>query len=1392
MQYEELNLHEHTLKRPDTYVGSVHAQVCDEYIVENNTFVKQTVEYVPAVFRLFIEAVSNAVDNIYRSNQYDVPCKSIRVTISPSDGWIRVWNDGLTIPIRKHEKTGVWIPEMLFGRLLTSSNYNDEEKRETSGRNGLGISLTNIFSSEFSIELVDSGKKYVQEWKRNMRERSDPKITSVKKKGYTCVAWKVDFTYFGLTGYSDTFVSLLYKYVYDTSMIASKYNVSVYLNDEKCPIKHFKDYSKMYVQGEEKEKEWLYFVDENSQCVCMASDNGYEEISFVNGIRTKNGGAHVNSWTDVLLKAIVQKVQSKHKQLKLTVRDIKPYFRFIVECTLPNPTFSTQSKDELVSPGLSIKTDTSRIDKVLQWGFMEHMRDLIDAKDKSLLKKSESKRMKRIDGFDPANKAGGKDANKCTLILCEGMSAKTYAVMGIEQGTLCNGQHLKGRDWYGIMPLRGVVMNVRNATTSSILANKEIVNVIQALGVQYDMDYSVDANYRRLRYGRIMILTDADCFPENTPLLTRDVDGTIRVQTIAEVYESEDTYQVWSEHGWTTIREIQCKPSTKDVYTILTREGVFQCTSDHRCLLVNGEERRAIDLKVGDVLLTTENLPSPSLDTHTTMKADMAWMWGVMMIVGTRRREKYLFLLPEHLSEKFVQTFESVFGEPLLVKTKESEHSPLVLLTTECIHPELEEMFGYTKRVPSRILNGSVETLEMFYRGCMDVQRDSRFYFQHELGAQGFVYVLQRLGKRVNVSFHKYNPNVLVVEIQRVYTSDGPAGEIVEIRIRSNQEGMVKVYDVETESHSLQVGVGTSVVHNCDGIHIQALILNVFHHLFPTLFHRKGFLTCMSTPIMKIQYKNDIHRFYDMTSANRFIEKHAKKPLQIKYYKGLGTSSDKDVKETFGQRVIQYTVDEKTTDSMVLAFDKHHANTRKHWLTEYRDKEVDLRQEGEEYRMDISEFVNVELIKFSRSDCIRSIPHLMDGFKESQRKILYACIKKNLTSQPMKVAQLAGYVAENTNYHHGEGCLFDTITKMAQDFIGSNNLPLLLKDGQFGTRMQPNGSDAANARYIFTKLQPYTRSIFHPADDAILTYLNDDGDTIEPEYYAPIIPTILVNGAHGIATGWSTSIPSFHPRHLMEWIRCFLDGKDIFPELIPYYHGFQGRIRVESTTKFITEGCYERQKGKLFITELPIGVWIDKYKEYLEELLENRKIKSLKNYSKPDKVYFEITEFPDQPLKETTLKLSSTLNLSNMVLFDEQQRIRRYTKVEEILESFCQERLRFYQTRKTHQLNVLKRDLTLVNNKILFLSLVMTDKIHIFRETDERIVAQCQSHHILKVDDSYDYLLTLPLKTFSREKWTAFETKKEELEKQLHELEKSTPKKMWKRDLDVLESKLPY
>jgi DNA topoisomerase-2 len=304
-----------------------------------------------------------------------------------------------------------------------------------------------------------------------------------------------------------------------------------------------------------------------------------------------------------------------------------------------------------------------------------------------------------------------------------------------------------------------------------------------------------------------------------------------------------------------------------------------------------------------------------------------------------------------------------------------------------------------------------------------------------------------------------------------------------------------------------------------------------------------------------------------------------------------------------------------------LAFNKKKANDRKDYLLAYDSSKIlDGKKE-----VPYADFIHKDLIHFSYYDLIRSIPNVMDGLKVSQRKILYAGFKRNLVKE-IHVAQFAGYVSEHTGYHHGEASLNAAIVGLAQDFVGSNNLNLFMPNGQFGIRLA-GGDDHASPRYIHTELNPLCEYLFPKSDFGVLDYEDDDGTPVEPKWYAPVIPMILVNGANGIGTGFSTTIPCYNPKEVLKYVRDRLVGiEDEKWDPLPSFRGFRGEVKKSGSNAYEFEGIWSMKDDgkKLIVSELPIGVWTSKYKEHLEKLVDLKVVKSYQDTSTDVSVNFEI------------------------------------------------------------------------------------------------------------------------------------------------------------------------
>lgn len=571
-----------------------------------------------------------------------------------------------------------------------------------------------------------------------------------------------------------------------------------------------------------------------------------------------------------------------------------------------------------------------------------------------------------------------------------------------------------------------------------------------------------------------------------------------------------------------------------------------------------------------------------------------------------------------------------------------------------------------------------------------------------------------------------------------------------------------------------------------DGSHIRGLLINMFHELWHQLIEIPGFITYMATPIVKASKGSKTLSFYSQYEYDEWKKTNAN--WRVKYYKGLGTSTRDEAKEYFkSMNVVKYIYSEHSDPSIELAFNKSMSDNRKDWLKTYSRSDI----VGSEKELLYENFVNKDLIHFSNYNLERSIPNVMDGLKTSQRKILYSALKRNLKSE-IRVAQFAGYVSEHSGYHHGEASLNDAIIGMAQDYVGSNNLAWLVPQGQFGTRLQ-GGNDAASPRYIHTYLQPYISSLV-PADDLeCLKYRDDDGLPVEPEWYAPILPMLLVNGARGIGTGYSTYIPQCNPHNLLvglqRWLKKEVKLTDI--NLDPWYRGFTGTIE-KSGADYTVKGRWTIEKDTMSITELPVETWTSDYKEWLDKQLTEGIIKDYSDTSTDTHISIKVklTGNADHT-KILEKSLTSKIKLTNMHAFDSDCVINKYESLHDILDEFAVIRLDLYKKRRAHCLAQMRARLPFHENVVRFIEQQsMDDPLpDLRRKTREECDGLLEKQKFTKISDSYDYLMDLPFKSITVTNARKHQADLEALRTKISDLEKKTAEGLWLDDLETFSSK---
>lgn len=616
-------------------------------------------------------------------------------------------------------------------------------------------------------------------------------------------------------------------------------------------------------------------------------------------------------------------------------------------------------------------------------------------------------------------------------------------------------------------------------------------------------------------------------------------------------------------------------------------------------------------------------------------------------------------------------------------------------------------------------------------------------------------------------------------------------------------------YNDEEDYNTLRYGrIVILTDQDTDGSHIKGLLINFFHYLWPSLIKRKGFITSLSTPIVKAFKGKKEKIFYNLTEYEKWGSKEHK-GWKIKYYKGLGTSTSKEAKEYFvdlEDKLINYFCQEAiegsnkklniNDDTITLAFDKKRSDDRKIWLMNY-DKENILKYEQRE--ITYPEFINSDLIHFSNDDTSRSIPSLLDGLKPSQRKILYGAYLRKLDKEEVKVAQLAGFVSDKAAYHHGEASLMGAIIGMAQDFVGSNNINILKPNGQFGTILL-QGKDSASPRYIWTQLEDLTPLIFRKSDNPILKQQDDDGLPIEPETYAPIIPMVLINGCEGIGTGFSTKIPPYNPLDVINNLYRLLDGKKV-KTLKPFWQGFRGNVKKIDKNHFELCGVYNKSMDNVIITSLPVGVSTFKYKEFLEKKLEvegNKKDRKTVNFvsyadNNTDKrVHFELKFNKGKLSKitnfEKTFNLVKKYSTTNMHLYSVNGSIKKYKDIKEIINEYYDERLQLYQARRLYQLNVLKNELDMICYKVKFILMIINKELKVNNKKKVIIEGKLEKHKFprLGINKDFQYLLGMPIYSLTYEKVEELKKQENEKKSEYNKLEKLTPKDIWRSELDEL------
>jgi len=485
--YKVLDQISHVLLRPQTYVGSNKPHKSIKWIIENNKMVEKEITYIPSFIKIFDEVIINSIDASKRNSKLN----KIEVNIDKLNNKISIKDNG-GIPVIIHKEHKKYVPEIIFGTLMSGSNYDDSENREWAGLNGLGVKLVNIFSKEFTISTCDGKNQFDQSFSDNMRNRTKAKIKKAIRN-HTQISYIPDLEKFGLSSIDEDHLKMIEKRVYDIA--ACNPNIKVYFNNNVINFKSFEDYIKLYTQDyfyeSKKDKSWSIGV--------ALSENGFQQVSFVNSTDTYDGGTHLDYAQNQIISALREFFNKKHK-VDIKPSELKNHMFIFLNSTVINPSFSSQTKEKLITEikefGYTFEISNKLIQSILKSEIVSSVLDWIQQKknaDENKLARELNKNLAKIK-VDKLIDAKGKDRWKCSLALFEGDSASSAF------------RKYRDTPTQGAFSLRGKFINAAEITNQKLVSNNEVINLMGAMGLK--LGHKVIPG--TLRYGKILFYCDAD------------------------------------------------------------------------------------------------------------------------------------------------------------------------------------------------------------------------------------------------------------------------------------------------------------------------------------------------------------------------------------------------------------------------------------------------------------------------------------------------------------------------------------------------------------------------------------------------------------------------------------------------------------------------------------------------------------------------------------------------------------------------------------------------------------------------------------------------------------------------------------------------------------------
>ena len=487
-KFKKLDDIDHVILRPGMYIGSIKPHKSIKWLLDSDKMSQSEITYNPGLLKIFDEIVTNSVDE---SKRQESNLNTIKVTVDKSTGYINIWDNG-GIPVVKHSEHKEWIPEMIFSNLKAGSNFDDTEERSWAGTNGVGSTLTNIYSKKFTVTTCDGKNHFTQTFSDNMRKRTAPK-TKKSTKGFTEIEYLVDFEKFGLTGIDEEHFRMIEKRVYD--LAACNTSLKIYFNGKLINFKSFEDYIKLYTKDyfceSKKDKTWSIGI--------ALSENGFQQVSFANSTDTYDGGTHVDYVMNQIISQLREFFAKKHK-VDVKPSELKNHMFLFLDSTVINPSFSSQTKEKLITEikdfGSTFEVSQKLIQQILKSEIVNSILDWIQQKktaEDSKLQRELNKKLDKIK-VEKLIDAKGKERWKYSIGLFEGDSAISAF------------RKYRDPQVMGAFALKGKFVNVSEMTNQKLVQNTEVVNLMASIGLK--LGQKIDL--KDLRYGRILFYVDAD------------------------------------------------------------------------------------------------------------------------------------------------------------------------------------------------------------------------------------------------------------------------------------------------------------------------------------------------------------------------------------------------------------------------------------------------------------------------------------------------------------------------------------------------------------------------------------------------------------------------------------------------------------------------------------------------------------------------------------------------------------------------------------------------------------------------------------------------------------------------------------------------------------------